>query len=94
MNLKRLHETASWHKLNEVDFKAKATRCILEQNDELEKHQNLINQLTEDLHLIKRQLSILNLQNIKLGKNTRNQRTENDTKAEQKRNSQSISQSR
>ena len=94
MNLKKLHEKASWQRLNEQDFRLKTTNLILEHENCIEKLSLIVEQLTNDLFAIRKQLGIMSLQNVRLNKKLNNTRTDNDiAQAEQKRDSGSISQS-
>ena len=94
MNLRKLHEKASWQKLNEQDFRTKTTSLILEHEEAIEKFAIITEQLTNDLFALRKQLGIMNLQNVKLNRKLNTTRADNDnTQTEQKRDSGSISQS-
>lgn len=89
MKLKQLHEKALWSKLNEKDFKTKAINIIISQEESIDKLNTITNQLTEDLHKIKQQLSIASAQNARLNKQARitQKASDDNTQAKQERNS-------
>lgn len=70
MKLKKLQENAMWHKLTEPDFKTKVINFILEQEETAEKLSTTIVKLEEDIQSLKKQLGVVNMQNIRLNRKT------------------------
>lgn len=95
MNLKKLHENANWQKLSESNFRTKATNIILEQEDKIEKLNNSIIALEEELKEVKKIVGILHSHSTRLTSKIINQRIDDaDNHTKQERSSRSVSQSR
>jgi len=78
MHLKHLLETAAWQKLNEQDFRMKATGRLLLYEKDIENLSHIIEQLTEDVQTIKKQIGTLSLRNNKLTRNLKTNMQDND----------------
>jgi hypothetical protein len=89
MHLKKLHEKASWQKLNEQDFRTKTTGLILEHEELIEKLSIISESLTEQIFALQKQLGVMSNQHARLNKQMKSTQKVDDvnTHTEQKRNS-------
>lgn len=93
MNLKKLHEKAQWHKLNEADFKTRAIDCITEQAEKIDKLNDMIIQLDEQIAELRRVIGMNSMYNkLQIRKLSEQRNNFDESKVEQKGNSGSISQ--
>ena len=96
MKLKKIIETANWHKLKDNDFRRNATDLILEHEEKIEKLNNLITDLINDVNHLKQTMQFINAQVHSLKRQARttpnsiqetNQRiTDANNSSKQKRN--------
>ena len=92
MKLKKLHEAAAWHKLNEQDFRSKTTTVILNQQEAIDNLNDIITELSEDIQKIKRQINIMGVNHANLISRVKaNQGNADATHAEQNRSSRPVS---
>ena len=95
MNLKKLHEKALWQKLSETDFKTRAIDYITEQSEKIDKLNDIVIHLDEQIAELRRAIGMQREYNKVQVKKLLEQRNNFDEfKTEQKRNSGSVSQSR
>ena len=93
MNLKKLHEKAQWHKLNEADFKTRVIDCITERAEKIDKLNDMIIQLGEQIAELRRVIGMNSMYNkLQIRKLSEQRNNFDESKVEQKGNSGPVSQ--